>query len=72
MVGLLVSANDVLSGKVSPDSLDAMYVAVYYSGFVLSVRATVERLLEAVNDMAKFGWRLRGCFEGYCVMERER
>lgn len=64
---LIVSTNDVLSGKVDPNSLDTMYVALSYPG--MGHRA-LERLLEAVNYMAKFGWRLRGCLEQYCIMEK--
>jgi len=65
---LFISADDVLSGKVDPASLGAMYVGIYHQAMVSW--GFYEKLLEAVNHMAKFGWRLRGCLEHYCIMEK--
>jgi hypothetical protein len=63
-----ISADEVLGGKVDLDSLDAMYVGVYDA----SILTRAEKLLEAVNHMAKFGWRFRVCLDRYCIMEKEK
>ena len=64
----MISARDVLSGKIDLDSIDATYVALFNTGIVTP--GFFERLLEAVNYMAKFGWRLRACLERSCIMEK--
>lgn len=66
MAKLLLSVDDVLGGKVDLDSLEAIDVGIYH---LVSGQGFTEKLLEAVNDMAKFGWRLRCCIAGECTME---
>jgi len=64
----VISASDVLSGKIDLDSIDATYVLVPIAGMVTS--GHLEKLLEAMNYMAKFGWRLCACLGPNCIMEK--
>ena len=70
MATLIVAADDVLSGTVDLDGLDAMYVAL--RGSKMLTGDAFVRLLEAVNYMAKFGWRVRAWFQYYVIMEKEK
>jgi len=60
------SADDVLKGKVDLDALDTSHVFVYGKGL-----GRMEKLLEAVNVMVKFGWRARGINEQGILLERQ-
>jgi hypothetical protein len=61
-----VSAAHVLAGKVDLDALKGPYVVLVASG----VSNYTESLIRAANQMAKFGWRARGFYEGRILMER--
>jgi hypothetical protein len=63
-----LSVSDVLSGRIDLDHIDATYVVVANTGILTA--GFFERLMEAVNYMAKYGWRLRACLERTCIMEK--
>lgn len=59
------SAKDVLKGKVDVGQLTSRYV--FLRGHMGQI---VETLAEALNYMAKFGWRAVGFSRGVCLLER--
>ena len=59
------SAKDVLKGKVVVDQLTSRYV--FMRGHMGQI---AETLAEALNYMAKFGWRAVGFSRGICLLER--
>ncbi|MFX1562740.1 MAG: hypothetical protein ACFFDP_05490 [Promethearchaeota archaeon] len=62
-----ISVDDVLKGKIDVESLSSRYVFLYARG----VRNVFEKLAEALNYMAKFGWRVRGITSYTFLLERE-
>jgi hypothetical protein len=69
---LLLDADEVLNGRVDFEAVTARYVMVYTSGWTHSVsqgKELVQRLMLAVNFMAKLGWRVAGYSSTACVME---
>ncbi|MFX1475234.1 MAG: hypothetical protein ACFFCO_07155 [Promethearchaeota archaeon] len=58
-----VSADSLLKGKAKPEDLTAKYVILYQSSF----SQIWEKLTEAMNFLAKFGWRAVG-YSGHSIL----
>ena len=58
------SAGDVLKGRVDVESVDARYVLL--RGGLMRTKM----FIEALNYVAKFGWRAVGFTQGYVLLER--
>jgi hypothetical protein len=59
-----VSVSDALKGRIDVQQLTARYV------FLKSGLSRYKTVAEAINYMAKFGWRPIGFLQAHCLMER--
>jgi hypothetical protein len=62
----LISAKDLLKGKITPEDLPGKYIFLY-SGFTTK---PYPQLIEALNLLTKFGWRVLGYGEGVILLEQ--
>jgi hypothetical protein len=67
---VLLRAEDVLAGKVDVAALPWRHVFLRARQFGPSLERPLERLVAAMDYMAKFGWRAVSYSEGICLLER--
>ena len=62
----LLKAKDLLQGKIQPEDLTSKYVFLIPSGFTMN---PFPQLAEALNFLAKFGWRAVGYSQRTILIE---